>query len=280
MRPNTSTRTEPRHPAVAGLFYQGEADPLRNEIESCYRRGPGSLPPGPAKDDIIAVICPHAGYMYSGMVACHSYHAISGNTYPYVVMVGPDHRSAGPGLSLSGHDHWETPLMSSPVVHSDALDGCGAIRDEATHRPEHSLEVQLPIIQYTFGAIPILPVLMSDQSRDAAVRLGRSLTGLPSEGGRPAVVASSDLTHYEPDGVARDKDAALMHAILKMDMESFYEVLHRRRVSACGYGAIAAIMEYAREMGASGGRLHRYATSGDAGGDYSAVVGYCSISFS
>lgn len=265
---------------MAGLFYQGEADPLRDEIESCYLRGPGSLPPGPARGDILAVICPHAGYMYSGMVACHSYHAISGNRYPYVAMVGPDHRSAGPGLSLSGHDRWETPLMSSPVFRSDALEGCGAIRDEATHHPEHSLEVQLPIIQYTFGAIPILPVLMSDQSRDAAVRLGGGLAGLPSEGERPAVVASSDLTHYEPDGAARDKDAALIDAVLEMDVDSFYGVLRRRRVSACGYGAIAAIMEYSREMGASGGRLLRYATSGDAGGDYSAVVGYCSISFS
>lgn len=266
---------------MAGLFYDAAADRLRSEIESCYLDGPGSLPPSVSGDGggILGVVCPHAGYVYSGAVACHSYHAISGNDYPYVVMVGPDHRSAGPPLAASGHDGWETPLMTSPVHRSGIPARCGAVPDASAHRDEHSLEVQLPIIQYTFGPVPVLPMLMADQSQERAVRLGRSLARYAG-GDRPAVVASSDLTHYEPDAAARSKDMEVIAAILDMDVGLFYRVLHDRRVSACGYGAIAAVMEYCREMGASGGRLLKYATSGDAGGDYSSVVGYCSVSFS
>ena len=264
-----------RPPAVAGFFYP--AADLDSAINGMFRTGPGPVPSQPSST--IAVVAPHAGYQYSGVVAAHSYHAISGNKYPYAVMVGPDHRGIGQGVCLSGHKYWETPLGTSPLYDPTPMEECGATYDIKAHAPEHSLEVQLPIIQYVMGYIPILPVLLSDQSRHTATQLGRCMAKMLGPDS-PAMIASSDLTHYAPDDIARKQDGYAIDAMLDLDIQRFYDVLRERHVTACGYGAIAAIMQYSIEMGASGGRLLSYMTSGDAGAGRDSVVGYCAISYS
>lgn len=275
MRPKTSERSEHRPPAVSGLFYPSDAGALRRTISECFEDVPGDRKPGVRP---FGVVCPHAGYVYSGRVAAHSYAEMGGAPPPYAILVGPNHRGVGPALSLSGHTRWDTPLGSSPVSYGSALAGCGASQDVPAHAPEHSLEVQLPMIQHVWGEIPISPVLMSDQSQAAAVRLGRRLAETAGWD-RPAFIASSDLTHYAPEEAARRQDAALIDTILEMDTARFYRTLREKRVTACGYGAIAAAMEYCRARGATGGRLLKYDTSATALGDASSVVGYCSIAF-
>lgn len=267
-------RSEARPAAVAGLFYPDDSDILRETIRSCFLRGPGAVPPGPP-GDALGLVCPHAGYEYSGAVAAHSYYHMSGGTYPYVVVVGPDHRGAGPPVSVPTHKFWGTPLMDSPIrdISWDVA------RDDAGHAGEHSIEVQVPMIQYTFGDIPVLPVLMADQSPEAAVRLGRLLFDV-TNGDRPCIIASSDLTHYMPEHMARERDTALIRHITNMDICGMYDTIRDMRVSACGYGPMAAVMQYCMEAGATRGRLLKYATSGDTSGDMSSVVGYCSVAFS
>ncbi len=263
-----------RPPAVSGLFYPRGG--LARSITDIFQAGPG-LPPG-MSNSTIAVVVPHAGYQYSGMVASYSYYEISGNEYPYAVMVGPDHRGLGTGISLSGHAQWETPLGVSPVHESSALEGCGAMCDVRAHASEHSLEVQLPMIQYVFGRVPILPILLSDQSMVTAEMLGRHLA-LKVGPDNPAMIASSDLTHYAPDSVVRDKDRHAIDAMLDLDIGRFYDTLRGMGITACGYGAISTIMQYSIEMGASKGRLLSYVTSGDTGGDRESVVGYCAVAY-
>ena len=237
------------------------------------------IPAGPTDDIPYGVVCPHAGYVYSGAVAAHSYAKMSGSQRPpYVILVGPEHRGTGPALSLSSHARWRTPLGESPVSYPDNIEGCGAIQDVYAHAPEHCLEVQLPMVQCLWGDVPIAPILMGDQSQETAWRLGRHLAGTASRD-RPAFIASSDLTHYSPDAEARRQDEALIETILDMDTDRFYHTLHSRRVTACGYGAIAAAIEYCRALGATHGRLLNYDTSAAESGDTSSVVGYCAIAF-
>lgn len=272
MRPRTSGSRH-RPPAVSGIFYPSDAGALRHIISKCFEGCTNSLE---QHGYPLGVVCPHAGYAYSGVVAAHSYAAMATGRPSCAILVGPDHRGMGHALSLSGHTHWDTPFGSSPV-YDIPVGECGASPDVQAHAPEHGLEVQLPMIQYLWGDVPICPILMRDQSPASAVRLGRHLAG--SISGRPVFIASSDMTHYAAEDTARRKDGALIDAILGMDIELFYHVLHNDNVTACGYGAIAAAMEYCKARGATSGRLLMYDTSATTSGDSSNVVGYCSIAF-
>ena len=296
-----------REPAVAGMFYPGGSDDLAAEIRRCsaHEYGPrgGGLDGPPA----IGAICPHAGYRYSGPVACHSIEALaagqarrragggsggSGEEPALFIMAGPNHRGVGAATATYPGGAWRTPLgdveVDAPAAEALASESGGMAEPDAlAHAGEHSLEVQVPMLQELAGPrISILPVLMADQSRGAAERLGHAMAKVaaaPAEegkGGPAPLIGSSDLTHYEPNAAAHEKDAALVEAILSMDVARFYRVLEERRVSACGYGAIAATMVACADLGAAEGRLLRYATSFDvAGADESSVVGYASVVF-
>lgn len=298
-----------REPAAAGMFYPDSKDELRAEIRRCYahkygpRRGSGAGAAGiqGQKRPVVGAVCPHAGYMYSGPIACHSMAALaaemshrdvegaSGPTRPPMfIMVGPNHWGLGAPTATATDCSWRTPLgdvdVDSAAASALASESGGmAEPDFFAHSKEHSLEVQVPMLQDIAGAgLSILPVLMSDQTREAAERLGHAMARVASrrDGGPALLIGSSDLTHYEPNAAAHEKDMELVGAVLDMDIGRFYDVLKDRRVSACGYGAIAATMAACSEMGASEGRLLRYATSFDvAGADESSVVGYASVVF-
>jgi hypothetical protein len=178
---------------------------------------------------------------------------------------------------------WETPL-GRLRVDSGAAERLASIAgivafDPAAHRLEHSLEVQLPFLQRIYGdTVPILPVSLIFQDIDTARTLSSALAEL-LRGRKAVVVASSDLTHYEPADIAREKDTALLQHVLKMDLEGFYSTLERLNVTACGYGAIATVMETSRFLGLSRSELLKYATSGDTSGDNLQVVGYGALRF-
>ncbi len=276
-----------RKPAVAGQFYPSDPAELSALVDECYthRIGPGKLPPAPpSKSDVVAVVCPHAGYVYSGPVAAHSYLHVSSLRNPeLIVVVAPNHYGLGSGISTFEGGEWETPLGRMRVDSEAARRLAGLDElvsfDPDAHRLEHSLEVQLPFLQKIYGdSIPMLPISLLFQDIDTAKALSVALAKLV-HGRRVVLVASSDLTHYEPAEVARKKDTALIQQMLKMDLEGFYSTLESLNVTACGFGAIATVMETARALGLERAELLRYASSGDTSGDNLQVVGYGALRF-
>jgi AmmeMemoRadiSam system protein B len=283
-----------RKPAVAGSFYPAGKAELQEAIESSYlhKLGPGRLP---SKETMVpdlklkVCVCPHAGYVYSGPIAAHSFLDISQLKAPeLVVIVGPNHYGLGSGVATYGEGEWETPLGKVPVDQDASkriAELCGfVIIDPEAHRKEHSIEVQLPFLQHLYGgSFSLLPISLAFQEKSIARELGKGLAQLLKEAAEAdvsaALLASSDLTHYEPASQAREKDTALLKHVQRLDLDAFYTTLERRNITACGYGAVAAVMETCRLLGLVKGRVNAYATSGDVTGDDEAVVGYPSVSF-
>jgi MEMO1 family protein len=276
-----------RKPAVAGQFYPANPEELSTTIDQCYLHplGPGRMPPAPeASAKLAAVVCPHAGYIFSGPVAAHSYLHISSLPHPeIIVVVGPNHYGIGSGVSTFQGGEWETPL-GRMRVDSDAskklVDLAGVVAfDPGAHRLEHSLEVQLPFLQKIYGsAVPFLPISLLFQDIETASAVSGALVEIVS-GKKAVLVASSDLTHYERAKAAKEKDNALLDHVVRMDVEGFYSTLERLQITACGFGAIATLMEVARKLGLARGELLKYATSGDTTGENLQVVGYGALRF-
>lgn len=225
----------------------------------------------------IGAVAPHAGYVYSGLTAAYTYAAIGEASPHHITLVGPVHSGRGPPAAHTTYDTWETPLGSSPILHDmDTIRRCHLQAAAASEDDEHSLETQLPFIQYIFGHIPICPVLLSDQSYGQAVQLGQALASSVDD---TIVVASSDLSHYMPYQVGYMLDSYVIDAVLDLDIKGLYRTIMEQHVSACGYGAIACTMEYCIQQGASEGKLLYRDTSATHSGDYTSVVGYASIAF-
>ena len=273
-----------RTPAVAGMFYPSEKKELKKSIRECFlhKFGPGKIPPSSIKKKIFGVICPHAGYMYSGPIACHSFYAISSDAPELFIIIGPNHWGIGSSVATMKDCKWNTPL-GDVEVDSEAAEEISHISeiidvDYFSHTREHSLEVQIPIIQEMYSDFKILPISMINQNKDAAKDIGLAIVKI-AEKKKVMIIGSSDFTHYEQNEFAHEQDMALIEPILNLDVKKFYDVLEDRNVSACGYGAIAATMIACKELGATKGELLKYATSGDVTGDTSSVVGYGSIVF-
>ena len=272
-----------RTPAVAGMFYPDEKNKLTQLIKDCFSHpfGPGeNLEKKQSK--IFGVICPHAGYVYSGPIACNSIKSISSESPELFIIVGPNHWGIGRSVATMKDCKWETPL-GSVEVDSEAAEEISKLSqfiesDFFSHTREHSLEVQIPILQQTFSNFKILPISLINQSKEIAHDVGLAMAKIAMKK-NTMIIGSSDFTHYEPNDFAHEQDMALIEPILEMDVEKFYDVLRKRKVTACGYGAIASTMIACRELGATKGELLRYATSGDVMGDTSSVVGYGSIIF-
>jgi len=227
----------------------------------------------------LGAVVPHAGYVYSGLVAAEVYSRLPKRDC--FVILGPNHHGLGAPVALS-RDSWKTPLgVASPDLElADALAGTIIDYDEVAHLHEHSIEVQIPFLQARFQNFKILPIAMGLQDEETAVEVGEHLGKAIHKLNRSCtIIASSDFTHYEPQEAARKTDTQLIEAILNMDVPELYARVYRYNATACGYGPIAATITAARMLGASSGKLLRYATSGDVSRDYSQVVGYGAITF-
>ena len=273
-----------RTPAVAGMFYPSEKKELKKSIKECFlhKFGPGKIPPSNIKKKIFGVICPHAGYMYSGPIACHSFYAISSDAPELFIIIGPNHWGIGSSVATMKDCKWNTPL-GDVEVDSEAAEEISHLSeiidiDYFSHTREHSLEVQIPIMQEMYSDFKILPISMINQNKDAAKDIGLAIVKI-AEKKKVMIIGSSDFTYYEQNEFAHEQDMALIEPILKLDVKKFYDVLEDRNVSACGYGAIATTIIACKELGATKGELLKYATSGDITGDTSSVVGYGSIVF-
>jgi MEMO1 family protein len=277
-----------RAPAVAGIFYPSDARELYQLIELSFKEqrfGPGHLPPSEEfnRRRIYGIVSPHAGYVYSGAVAANGYYEISSMNFDRIVMIGPNHYGIGTGLATVVNGIWETPLGEVEVdseLASQIAENSGILDfDELAHSRDHCLEVQLPFLQYIKkNQFKIVPIVMIMQDKVTASEIGESIAS-STRNLNTLLIASSDFTHYEPNGEAHRKDDELIKAILSLDISNFYTTFERLNVSACGYGAIASIMTAAKALGATKGELLRYATSGDVMGDTNNVVGYASIIF-
>ena len=274
-----------REPAVSGIFYPKNPNELREDIESLFRDpnfGPGNLPPSGNNERIYGMVSPHAGYMYSGAVAAHGYYDLSSSKFESALILGPNHYGLGSEVALMDKGSWETPLgkveIDSEVAQS-INQNCDIISiDESAHSRDHCIEVQLPFLQYIKREFKIVPIILINQGKNTCKKLGTDI--YESIKDRNLIpIASSDLTHYEANNLAYEKDKLLISAILSLDIEKFYSVLISFNVTACGYGAIATVMEISKRMGATKGKLLKYATSGDIAGDNNSVVGYSSILF-
>ncbi len=275
-----------RKPAVAGAFYAGTEAALRQQIEECFRHaiGPGALP-GPARETerrVLGLVSPHAGYMYSGPVAANGFFSLALQRKPQtVVVLGSNHRGLGEAVAVGRQDKWQTPLgeveldieLGQAIIAASQL----ARWDDLAHSLEHSIEVQVPFLQYIYAsAFRLVPICMLRQDLEASRDLGRALAAAIK--GRDAVIiASSDFSHYESQSSASRKDHVALEAILALDPDQLEEVVRRNSISMCGPGPVMSMLAACKDLGAHQARLLRYATSGDITGDYSQVVGYASV---
>lgn len=276
-----------RRPCVAGQFYSGSTEGLREQIDSCFRSdmGPG-LPgekPG-SGDEVLGIVVPHAGYAYSGHVAAWSYNRLFQCRRPdSFVVLGPNHHGTGSGVSMYPDGSWETPLGGAEIdvdLARDIKRITGIIDpDRRAHTYEHSIEVQVPFLQYLYGDIKLVPISMMMQDLETSLEVGREIARAILDGGeRVVIVASTDFSHYVSQDVANENDNLAIERIIEMDPAGLYRVVRDRGISMCGYGPVMATIETTMKMGAGKGRLLKYATSGDVS-PMRDVVGYGAISF-
>ncbi len=273
-----------RKPCVAGAFYEARPEALRKQIEWCFLHdlGPGKLPEAEAADlELFGLISPHAGYVYSGPVAAHAYYLLSRAERPEtVIIVGPNHSGLGAPVAIVDSGEWETPLGRVPVDSECAsliLEVSGVVEvDDSAHKYEHSIEVQLPFLQYVLGGFKLVPIAMLLQNYQVSRALGRALAEAANRF-KALVIATTDFTHYEPQSAAEEKDRAAISEILKLDARGLYDVVVEKDISMCGYGPVMALIEAARAADCAKAELLKYATSGHVTGDTSSVVGYASI---
>ena len=274
-----------RPPAFAGMFYPATQRELLASLDTCFRHaGCAQLPPAVNDDGprrILGLVSPHAGYMYSGAAAAKGYLQLARDGRPDVfVVVGPNHgRSYVNGIQTGGW--WETPLGRSPIAGDLATAIAGDLKGftdgVSGFAGEHSLEVQLPFIQYVFGVdTPIVPIMMLDQGGPAADQVGGVLAEHLA-GQNAVVVASTDMTHFESADYAREQDQVLIHRMLELDPEGLLRDRLRLDVSMCGYGPVAAMLHAATALGATEAEMVDYTNSGVATGSSADVVAYLSL---
>ena len=271
-----------RRPAVAGAFYAASPEQLKKQIIDSFnhRLGAGRLPEHQSKRDILGVICPHAGYMYSGPAASHSYLALGEQTSPEtVVIIGPNHTGWGTPISVMSEGKWVTPLgkvsIDSELAEKIIDYSPTAKSDESAFIREHSVEVQLPFLQFIYPEFKFVPICMGYQDLDVSEELGKAIYDA-SKDKEIVVIASTDLNHQESKQTSNKKDKYVIDAIKTLDEKQLQESVKNHHITTCGYGPVSATMVYSKLHGATKGEVLSYYTSGDITGDNYAVVGYAS----
>ncbi len=262
-----------RSPAVAGQFYQGVSSKLIQQVEKYIDKNA-------QREKVIAIVVPHAGLIYSGPVAGAVFSVIE---FPVTfVLLGPNHTGLGPPISLMESGEWEMPTGVLPVDEKLSkrimLNVPIVTKDIQGHLFEHSLEVQLPFIAYFSKQSKIVPIVLLSASVEECRILGEGIAKSVMDAGYPVViVASSDMSHYVSDDVARRKDEKAIERILFIDPQGLYEIVRKEKISMCGYLPVTAMLFAAKALGARYSRLVRYSTSAEVSGDYDHVVGYAGI---
>jgi AmmeMemoRadiSam system protein B len=264
-----------RNPYVAGYFYPGTEPELREMIAKFTDKNA-------PKEEAIGLLVPHAGYQYSGMVTGATVSRIKfKDTF---IIMGPTHSGMGRPFSVMASGAWKTPLGEVAVDEELAGKLIGVSRhleeDYEAHREEHAVEVQLPFLQYFKTDVRIVPIIFAGAPIDTYKEIGRSIAETIKELKKEVVImASGDMTHYEPQDTARDKDMKAVEAMLALDEDELTRRYRGLSISMCAYGPVACLIAAVKELGATGAELVKYQTSGDTTGDYAAVVGYAGVIF-
>lgn len=256
-----------REAAVAGRFYAGRREELARELAAL-------VPPAEGAAPAVALLAPHAGYVYSGGVAGATYARVS--VPERAVVLCPNHTGLGERAALWPDGAWRTPLGRVPIdlELTAALRACPGVRDDRlAHRAEHALEVQLPFLQARRPDVAIAALCLGPLRLEACLALGEAIAAALRA--RPALlVASSDMSHYVPAEEARRKDARALERFLALDARGLYETVEREDISMCGFIPATVVLAAARALGATRAELVRYAHSGAVTGDDASVVGY------
>lgn len=265
-----------RQPAVAGMFYEGSPQRLRAQVEECFAANEKPR----AREPFIGAVVPHAGLMYSGHVAAAFYAAA--DLPRRLVILCPNHTGIGHFAAINREGVWRTPFGDVPVDTplADALMSRAPVlrADQAAHAREHSLEVQLPFLQHVLGDFTFVPICLGAPRYEICEEVGTAIAAVVRESGeRIAVLASSDLNHYENQKTTERKDMLAVDQVVARSPETLWKVVDEEDVSMCGYIPTTTMLIAANQLGATRARLLKHATSGDINRDYTRVVGYAAI---
>jgi AmmeMemoRadiSam system protein B len=260
-----------RKPAVAGYFYPKDPIRLREQIEQYILHKTTTI-------KALAALCPHAGYMYSGPVAgaVYSHLAIPDK----IVLLGPNHTGIGANASIMTSGKWITPLgeveIDEPLAREILENSSHLKEDSQAHMAEHSIEVQIPFLQYFKSDVKIVPIVLMGTSWEMAIDVSEAIA-IALKNKNATVISSSDMSHYEPQDIAVKKDQNAIQAILELDPEALLNRVKSQNISMCGVLPTISALKSSLLLGAKKARLISYMTSGDTTGDYSQVVGYAGI---
>jgi len=275
-----ATAQKVREPAVAGMFYPADPKELAGMVDDLLAKAKVA-----EIKDVVGLVSPHAGYVYSGPVAAYSYALLKGRNVQRVVVISPSHSDAFPFSAVYDGAAYATPLGRIPVDQEFAAklakpDPLVKLSDRghasSRGRGEHALEVQLPFLQRVLGKFQLVPIVMGDQRYETCRALGTALAKL-IQGPGTVIVASSDLSHYHPYDAAVKLDRKTLKAVEEWDYLSLSRNVEMNVWEACGGGPIVAAMIAAERLGARDAKLLKYANSGDTAGDRSKVVGYGAV---
>jgi AmmeMemoRadiSam system protein B len=266
-----------RPAAVAGTWYPSSPVRLVADLERYVEDVSDDAVDVPAEANLVALIAPHAGLVYSGPVAAYAYRLLRSRKYETVVLVGPSHYVAFAGASVWPRGAFETPLGNLAIdeeVAAAIVSACPIVQELASaHGREHSLEMQLPFLAAYAPHSRIVPLVMGHQSRPTAFTLADCLAAV-LRGRRALLVASSDLSHFYDARTAETLDRKVIDCVDRADADGLMDLLERQPDHACGGGPMVSVIRAARALGAAKARVVRYADSGDVSGDKSSVVGY------
>ena len=272
--------TAVRQPAVAGRFYPANGQHLRAAVETFTTAAASVSAESETKLLALGCVVPHAGYIYSGHVAGAVYGRLK--LPKRFVILCPNHTGMGEPLAIMSEGAWQTPLGDVPIDEKLAERLKTKLpllsEDQAAHRYEHALEVQLPFLQVLAPGFQFVPITVGTSNFDVLSALGTVIGSAAAEAGEPVlVIAYSDMNHYENDSITRVKDRRAIDQLLALDPRGLYDIVHQADISMCGYGPAVVMLTAARKLGATQAELIRYATSGDVSGDRDMVVGYAGV---
>ncbi|PLY01806.1 MAG: AmmeMemoRadiSam system protein B [Desulfuromonas sp.] len=262
-----------RSPAVAGQFYPDQPEKLVELLQTFCSGTAGRI-------SVPGIVAPHAGYIYSGAIAGKVFSRVV--VPDKVIVIGPNHQGTGHVGAVFGEGSWRTPLGQINIdsgLAARIIDGCRHFSADVTaHRFEHSLEVQIPFIQYLNPSAQVVPICIGHLPLDTLIEAGESIADVITASGEPVlIIASSDMTHFESADAAKRKDTLALERVEKLDPEGLYGTVRDNRISMCGVLPTVMMLAAARKLGAEKGEVVAYGTSGDVTGDNSDVVGYAGV---
>ncbi|MDD5288418.1 MAG: AmmeMemoRadiSam system protein B [Dehalococcoidales bacterium] len=262
-----------REPAVAGQFYPSSPEELKSMIQ-------GMVDEKAIKEEVIGYYAPHAGYVYSGHVVGATVSRVKFTDT--VVILGPSHTGIGAAFSIMTEGLWRTPLgdveIDTALAKAILTNSSYLREDHVAHLQEHSIEVQLPFIQYFKPDIKFVPILLSHANASVYRSIGKAIAKAIKDSGKEVmIVASGDMNHYESQKITNTKDKQAIGSILKLEVDELLDRVREFKISMCGYGTAACLIYAAKEIGHVNAELVKYQTSGDTTGDFSSVVGYAGI---